>query len=104
MLMKTNFFPTGIYEEHTSTITVDWKSVQTNIGLLHCDNVRVTPKKLCERLQEVSVKFYLFINLALLKKIVVELTVLLLIFTRNYKPESNCGLYYLAVGRRHILR
>ena len=45
----------GVQEEHSSAITVDLKSVQTNIVLLNCDNIRVDAKKLCQRLASVSV-------------------------------------------------
>ncbi|KAG0729922.1 putative low-specificity L-threonine aldolase 1 [Chionoecetes opilio] len=43
-----------VHEEHSSAITVDLKSVQTNIALLHCDNIRVDAKKLCQRLASVT--------------------------------------------------
>ncbi|MPC19507.1 putative low-specificity L-threonine aldolase 2 [Portunus trituberculatus] len=43
-----------VQEEHSSAITVDLKSVQTNIVLLHCDNIRVDAKKLCQRLSSVT--------------------------------------------------
>ncbi|KAK8396967.1 hypothetical protein O3P69_005157 [Scylla paramamosain] len=43
-----------VQEEHSSAVTVDLKSVQTNIVLLHCDNIRVDAKKLCQRLASVT--------------------------------------------------
>ncbi|KAG7159425.1 low-specificity L-threonine aldolase 2-like 1 [Homarus americanus] len=44
----------GVSEEHSSAITVDLKGVQTNVVLLHCDNIRVNAKKLCQRLASVT--------------------------------------------------
>ncbi|XP_042238815.1 probable low-specificity L-threonine aldolase 2 [Homarus americanus] len=44
----------SVSEEHSSAITVDLKGVQTNVVLLHCDNIRVNAKKLCQRLASVT--------------------------------------------------
>ncbi|KAK7076225.1 putative low-specificity L-threonine aldolase 1 [Halocaridina rubra] len=44
----------SVLEEHSSSVTVDMKAFQTNIGFLHCDNIRVDAKKLCQRLQMVT--------------------------------------------------
>ncbi|XP_071530504.1 uncharacterized protein [Panulirus ornatus] len=44
----------SVSEEHSSAITVDLKGVQTNVVLLHCDNIRVNAKKLCHRLSSVT--------------------------------------------------
>ena len=39
---------------HSSAVTVDLKEVQTNMVLLHTDNIRVNAKKLCDRLALVT--------------------------------------------------
>ncbi|XP_053639228.1 uncharacterized protein [Cherax quadricarinatus] len=44
----------SVSEVHSSAITVDLKGVQTNVVLLHCDNIRVNAKKLCQRLASVT--------------------------------------------------
>ncbi|XP_042862149.1 probable low-specificity L-threonine aldolase 2 [Penaeus japonicus] len=44
----------SVSEEHSSAITVDLKDVQTNVVMLHCDNIRVNAKKLCQRLSSVT--------------------------------------------------
>ncbi|XP_050733100.1 uncharacterized protein LOC127006804 isoform X1 [Eriocheir sinensis] len=44
----------GVQEQHSSAVTVDLKSVQSNIVLLNCDNIRVDAKKLCQRLASVT--------------------------------------------------
>lgn len=50
-------FVLGVSEEHSSAVTVDLKDVQTNVVMLHCDNIRVNAKKLCQRLSSVSIDF-----------------------------------------------
>ncbi|XP_045601273.1 uncharacterized protein [Procambarus clarkii] len=44
----------SVSEVHSSAVTVDLKGVQTNVVLLHCDNIRVNAKKLCQRLASVT--------------------------------------------------
>ncbi|KAK7078194.1 putative low-specificity L-threonine aldolase 1 [Halocaridina rubra] len=44
----------SVLEEHSSSVTVDMNAFQTNIGFLHCDNIRVDAKKLCQRLRVVT--------------------------------------------------
>nr|XP_045601274.1 probable low-specificity L-threonine aldolase 2 isoform X3 [Procambarus clarkii] len=46
----------SVSEVHSSAVTVDLKGVQTNVVLLHCDNIRVNAKKLCQRLASVSIQ------------------------------------------------
>ncbi|KAK4292177.1 hypothetical protein Pmani_035042 [Petrolisthes manimaculis] len=44
----------SVCEEHSSAVTVNLKDVHTNVVLLHCDNIRVNAKKLCQRLASVT--------------------------------------------------